>query len=191
MVQPPRRAGWPTAAPVPIRTAAAEPPTPRPAPTAAASRRTPCAGATSRAPPWSRSVWSAPACWRRRKPECKRELDMCGKGAIAGRSSPTRGAHGEPTRQRAAVESVPAAAAASLGAIGTAGRSLEWPASTLSRDTQRPQAAAVPALPRPQTAPSNSRSVWSAPAGWRFEAAHCCRRPTASLLLPTKETTFR
>jgi len=30
MVQPPRRAGWPTAAPVPIRTAAAEPPTPPP-----------------------------------------------------------------------------------------------------------------------------------------------------------------
>ena len=32
--------------------------------TAAASRRSPCAAATSRAPPRSRSVWSAPACWR-------------------------------------------------------------------------------------------------------------------------------
>jgi hypothetical protein len=31
---------------------------------AAASRRSPCAAATSRAPPRSRSVWSAPACWR-------------------------------------------------------------------------------------------------------------------------------
>ena len=158
MVQPPRRAGWPTAAPVPIRTAAAEPPPPRPAPTAAASRRTPCAGATSRAPPRSRSVWSAPACWRCRKPECKRELDMCGKGAIAGRSSPTRGAHGEPTRQRAAVESVPAAAAASLGAIGTEGRSLEWPASTLSRNTQRRLAAAVWEI-QPVPFPRTGRAV--------------------------------
>jgi hypothetical protein len=83
---------------------------------------------------------------------------MCGKGAIAGRSSPTRGAHGEPTRQRAAVESVPAAAAASLGAIGTAGRSLEWPASTLSRNTQRRLAAAVWEI-QPVPFPRTGRAV--------------------------------
>jgi len=46
---------------------------PGPPHTAAASRRSPCAGATSRAPPRSRSVWSAQACWRCRRVTARSE----------------------------------------------------------------------------------------------------------------------
>jgi len=45
--------------------------------------------------------------------------------------------------------------------------SVEGPASALAHLPQRRQAAAVHALPRLPTAPSTSRSVWSAPACWR------------------------
>ena len=45
------------------------------------------------------------------------------------------------------------------------------PACDAAQVPQRRQAAALHALPRPRTAPSNSRSVWSAPACWRFPAA--------------------
>ena len=49
------------------------------------------------------------------------------------------------------------------------------PGAGCGTHTQRRQAAAVHALPRLPTAPSTSRSVWSAPACWR------CRRATARL----------
>ena len=53
------------------------------------------------------------------------------------------------------------------------------PTSIPTRLTQRRQAAALRALPRPRTAPSNSRSVWSAPACWR-----CRNSDTARADLP-------
>ena len=63
------------------------------------------------------------------------------------------------------------------GLIASVGR----PGSSLARVLPQQGAAAVSALPRLRTAPSRSRSVWSAPACWRFRSSAL---PTGDLTTP-------